>query len=107
MNVKHIEWFPLYLKSIKEGWTEDEYVWPSEIPSLLVKITAEDGTSGLGEASSQVWYLGETREQMASVLALYAQALHGRRVFHIAGAHAAMESVYSGGAPGCRAARPG
>lgn len=107
MNIKRLEWFPLSLKSIKEGWTDDEYVWPSEIPSLLVKITAEDGTYGIGEASSQVWYLGETREQMASVLALYAQAIKGRRVFDIAGAHAAMESVYSGGTPGCRAARAG
>ncbi|UCE53642.1 MAG: mandelate racemase/muconate lactonizing enzyme family protein [Desulfobacterales bacterium] len=107
MNIKSVEWHQLYPKSIKEGWTEDEYVWPSEFPALLIKITAEDGTYGVGEASTQVWYLGETREQLTSVLALYAQALSGRRVFDIAGAHATMESVYSGGMPGSRGARSG
>ena len=107
MNIKNLEWFPIYPKSFKEAWTEDEYVWPSEIPALLIKITAADGTYGVGEASTQVWYLGETREQLASVLALYAPALTGRRVFNISGAHAVMESVYSGGAPGGRAAQSG
>ena len=64
MKIKSLEWFPIHPKSIKEAWTEDEYVWPSEIPAMLVKITAENGTYGVGEASTQVWYLGETCEQL-------------------------------------------
>ena len=68
MKIARIEGFRLYPMAIKEAWVDDEYVWPSHPPSVLLKVTAEDGTYGVGEASSQQWYLGETVEQLLELV---------------------------------------
>lgn len=107
MKIAAVEGFRLYPKAVKEAWIEDEYVWPSRPPSFLVRVTAEDGTQGVGEVSSQVWYLGETPEQIAACLELYDQALRGRDPANFALAHHLMEAAYSGGMPGGRGARSG
>ena len=107
MKIAAIESFRLHPKIIKEAWQEDEYVWPSTLPSFLVKVTAEDGTYGVGEATSQVWYLGETAEQMESFLDLYHDALKGRDGENIALCHHLMEAAVGGGMPGGRGARSG
>ena len=39
-RIARIEAFRLKSKAIKEAWTEDEYGWPSNIPSLLIKGTS-------------------------------------------------------------------
>jgi L-alanine-DL-glutamate epimerase-like enolase superfamily enzyme len=102
-----VDWVPLTPRLVKEGYGDADSVWPGELPSLLVRVTAGDGTVGFGEATTQTWYLGETRTQMESVLALYAHALEGQPVDNIAGAHAAMLGCYAGAAPGGNAARAG
>lgn len=107
MKIAAVEGFRLYPKAVKEAWIEDEYVWPSRPPAFLVRVTAEDGTQGVGEVSSQVWYLGETPEQIAACLELYDQALRGRDPANFALAHHLMEAAYSGGMPGGRGARSG
>ncbi len=107
MKIASIEAVRLYPKAIKEAWADDEYVWPSRMPSFLVKVTAEDGTMGVGEAASQVWYLGETAEQIESCLSLYDQALRGQDPANFARAHQLMEAAYSGAMPGGRGARSG
>ena len=71
MKIAGIETFALHPKVVKEAWVDDEYVWPSALPSFLVKVTAEDGHYGVGEATSQIWYLGETPGQIESCVALY------------------------------------
>ena len=70
MKIARVEGFRLYPMAIKEAWVDDEYVWPSHPPSVLVKVTAEDGRYGVGEASSQQWYLGESAEQILAQIAL-------------------------------------
>ncbi len=107
MRIARIEAVPLYPKAIKEAWVEDKYVWPSRPPCVLVKVTAEDGTYGVGEAASQVWYLGETARQIEACLGLYDAALRGREAANFALAHHLMEAAYSGGMPGGRGARSG
>jgi len=107
MKIAAIEAVRLYPKAIKEAWVEDEYVWPSRLPCFLVKVTAEDGTSGVGEAASQVWYLGETAEQIESCVRLYDQVLRGHEADNFARAHQLMEAAYSGAMPGGRGARSG
>ncbi len=107
MKIARIEAIRLFPTAIKEAWTEDAYVWPSTIPCVLVKVSAEDGSYGLGEASSQVWYLGETAEQIESCIRLYHAALQGRDAGNFALAHHLMEAAYSGGMPGGRGARSG
>ena len=67
MKIAAVEAHKLYPKAIKEAWSEDEYVWPSEPPSFFVKVTDESGAYGIGEATSQQWYLGETADQIADV----------------------------------------
>lgn len=107
LAIAALDWVPLTPRLVKEGYGDADSVWPGELPSLLVRVTAADGTVGYGEATTQTWYLGETRTQMDSVLALYAQALDGLPADNIAGAHAAMLGCYAGAAPGGNAARAG
>src|SRR4029077_3135178 len=102
-----LEWFRLSPRVFKEAWTEDEYVWPSRLPSFLVEGTAEDGGYGIGEATSQVWYLGETAEHIEACLRAYAAALRGCDAENFALAHQAMEATVAGGMPGGRTARSG
>ena len=71
MKIEKIETFRLYPRAVKEAWVNDEYVWPSRFPSFLVKVTSESGEYGVGEASSQQWYLGETTDQIAECLRIY------------------------------------
>ena len=72
-NLEHIALRP---SAIKESW-DAESIWSPVVPSFLVRVIAEDGTVGVGEATSQVWYLGETAAQIASVLDLYRTRLIG------------------------------
>lgn len=107
MKIASVETFPVAPKSIKEAWDEDDFVWPSQLPCILVKVTAEDGTYGIGEAATQEWYLGETTAQMDACLKLYGQALRGADAANIAQCHRKMIAVYGGGMPGGRSARCG
>ncbi len=107
LTIAAVEAFRLRPKAVKEAWTEDDYVWPSELPSYLVKVTAEDGSYGIGEASSQVWYLGETAAQIESCLHLYGAALKGAKASNPARCHQLMVAAHGGGMPGGRTARSG
>ncbi len=105
MKIANISCTQLHPRVKKEAWVEDQYVWPSTLPSFIVKLTTEDGAYGIGEATSQVWYLGETAEQIASNIALYDKALRGQDPTNFALAHAIMEGTVGGGMPGGRCAR--
>ena len=106
-RIAAVEALRLYPKAIKEAWVDDEYVWPSRPPAFLVKVTAESGEHGVGECSSQQWYLGETAEQIAQCVRLYHDALLGADAENIARCHHLMEAAYGGGMPGGRGARSG
>jgi len=105
MKIAAIEPFALHPRVFKEAWVDDEFVWPSRMPSFLVKVTADNGVWGVGEITSQVWYLGETAEHLAACFCLYGSALKGLDAENLALAHRAMESVVAGGMPGSRGAR--
>ncbi|MGE0094870.1 MAG: mandelate racemase/muconate lactonizing enzyme family protein [Alphaproteobacteria bacterium] len=107
MKIAKVEGFRLYPKAIKEAWVEDEYVWPSHPPSVLMKVTAEDGTYGIGEASSQQWYLGETSDQILELAQIYDGALRRVDPGNFALCNHLMEAAYGGGMPGGRSARSG
>lgn len=105
MKIARIDAFRLYPRVIKEAWVEDEYVWPSRPPSFLVRVTAEDGQYGIGEITSQTWYLGETAEQIESNVVLFDGGLRGADPANFARAHHLMEAQVGGGMPGGRGAR--
>ena len=107
MKIASVEGFRLYPKAVKEAWVDDEFVWPSQPPAFFVKVTAEDGTYGVGESASQQWYLGETPDQMGELFGLYDGVLRGADAENIAHCHHLMRSVYGGGMPGGRGARSG
>ena len=107
MKIAKVEAFRLYPRAVKEAWVEDEYVWPSKLPSFIVKVTEESGDYGVGEASSQQWYLGETVEQIDECLRIYDQPLCGQDPRNFAHCHHLMEAAYGGGMPGGRTARSG
>jgi L-alanine-DL-glutamate epimerase-like enolase superfamily enzyme len=107
MKIAKVEAFRMYPKVIKEAWVDDEFVWPSQPPSFLIKVTAENGDYGVGEATSQTWYLGETAEHMEACVRLYDKALRGQDPRNFAWVHHLMEAQVSGGMPGGRGARSG
>lgn len=107
MRIASVEHFRISLKVTKENWADDAYVWPSHLPAYLVKVTAEGGDYGIGEASSQQWYLGETEQQIAECLRLYDHVLRGAQAENFAECHRLMVSAYGGGMPGGRTARSG
>lgn len=107
MKIAKVEAFQIFPKVIKEAWVDDEYVWPSQPPSFVIKATAENGEYGVGEATSQTWYLGETAPQIASCVELYDNALRGQDPRNFARIHKLMEAAVGGGMPGGRGARSG
>ncbi len=107
MKIAKVEALRMYPKVIKEAWLDDEYVWPSQPPSFVIKVTAENGDYGVGEATSQVWYLGETAEHIQACVALYDKALRGQDPRNFAHMHHLMEAQIGGGMPGGRGARSG
>ena len=107
MKIAAVEAFRLYPVAIKEAWVDDEYVWPSHPPAFLVRVTSEDGEHGVGEATSQQWYLGESAEQIEQCVRIYQDALRGADAENIAYCHHLMEAAFGGGMPGGRGARSG
>jgi len=107
MKIAKVEAFRIYPKVIKEAWVDDEYVWPSQPPSFVIKVTAENCDYGVGEATSQTWYLGETAAHIEACVGLYDRALRGQDPRNFAQAHRLMEAQVSGGMPGGRGARSG
>jgi L-alanine-DL-glutamate epimerase-like enolase superfamily enzyme len=105
-KIANIEYVELHPSAIKESW-DSESIWSPIIPSFIIRVTAEGGTVGVGEATSQVWYLGETAAQIASVLDLYKKRLVGTDPTNLAAANQLMQMSYSGGMPGGRSAQSG
>ena len=105
-KIARLEFLELHPTTFKESW-DQESIWSPDIPCFLVRLTAENGIEGFGEATSQSWYLGETSTQIAACLRLYEGHLKGVDAANIAAVTHAMEKAYSGGMPGGRAARSG
>jgi len=102
-KIADLDYVALRPSAIKESW-DAESIWSPVVPSFLVRVIAEDGTVGVGEATSQVWYLGETAAQIASVLDLYRSRLIGVDATNLAMANHLMQMSYSGGMPSGRSA---
>jgi L-alanine-DL-glutamate epimerase-like enolase superfamily enzyme len=107
MKIAKVEAFRIYPQVVKEAWVDDEYVWPSQLPSFVIKVTAQNGDYGIGEATSQTWYLGETAAHIQACVDLYDKALRGQDPLNFARLHHIMEAQVSGGMPGGRGARSG
>ncbi len=107
MRIEAIDWFRLEPKVVKESWSDETSVWPATPPCFIVRVATDTGLTGIGEATSQVWYYGETADQIRSCLALYAEVLKGADAENIALAQHKMTMAYSGGMPGGRSARAG
>ena len=105
-KIESVEFVRLYPITFKESWGKDS-IWPGSPPCFIVRITAENGIYGVGEISSQPWYLGETAEHLAASLKLYAERLKGTDPSNIRAVHRTMEMALSGGMPGGRGARAG
>ena len=104
VKITSIDLFPVWLQVKKEAWTKDEYVWPSQVPSVIVRVNTNEGLYGLGEATSQLWYFGETRSHLIESLRILERQLRGADPTNIAELHRQMELTIGGGAPGCRSA---
>lgn len=106
-KIASVETWRIPTISVKETWNSDTSPWPTVPINFLVKVTLETGSYGIGEISSQLWYLNETPEQIVSAIRLYDDALRGVDVTNLSVCHELMLKCYGGGAPGARSARSG
>jgi len=108
MKIKNIDKFPISLRSTKVGYRKEDKsssVWASGVPSIIIRVTTDEGISGLGEATTMTWYFNETQEGMMKLLQSYEEVLVGEDPFNVTGAHSRMDLVTGEDAPGCHSAR--
>ncbi len=108
MKIKNIDKFPISLRSTKVGYRKEDKsssVWASGVPSIIIRVTTDEGISGLGEATTMTWYFNETQEGMMKLLQSYQEVLAGEDPFNVTGAHYRMDLVTGEDAPGCHSAR--
>ncbi len=89
MHIKTIEPVAVSLPMLKPVIMAGEEVRRAD--NVLVRIAADNGLVGWGEAASAPVMTGETLESIVSAVHYLAPALHGREAADIAGALAAME----------------
>lgn len=104
MRIESVDKFSLMIPTQKGAWTEDEYVWPSKIPSVIIRMNTDKGVFGIGEGTSQLWYLGETLEHLIKLIELFEQKLIGEDPTNINRLHEIMNRTAAGGAPASRSA---
>jgi muconate cycloisomerase len=90
MAIRSIEPIAVSLPMIKPLIMAGETV--ARADNVLVRIEADDGLTGWGEAASAPTMTGETVTSMVAAINYLAPALIGRAVGDIAGARAAMEA---------------
>jgi len=108
MKIKSIDKFPINLHPRKVGYREEDKsssVWASGVCSIIIRVNTDEGTSGLGEATTITWYFNETQESMMKLLESYEQLLLGEDPFNIINAHRKMDLVTGEDTPGCHSAR--
>ncbi|MEA1965618.1 MAG: mandelate racemase/muconate lactonizing enzyme family protein [Candidatus Aerophobetes bacterium] len=111
MKIKNLDKFPVNLPLAKVGYREEDKsssVWASGVPSIIIRVNTDEGISGLGEATTMTWYLGETQEGIMKLLESYEQLLIGEDPLNIVNAHRVMDRIKGtgvAGSPGCRSAR--
>ncbi len=108
MKIEKIDKFPINLRPRKVGYRKNDKslsVWASGVPSIIVRVTTDEGISGLGEATTMTWYFNETQEGMMKLLESYEEVLVGEDPFNLARAHSRIDLVTGEDAPGCHSAR--
>ncbi|TPJ18894.1 hypothetical protein FJW04_06160 [Mesorhizobium sp. B2-7-3] len=106
-NIAEVKTWRIPTFSVKEEWRSEESPWPTVPINFLVRVTLENGIFGIGEISTQLWYLNETPEQVQSAIQLYNDCLRGADVTNVALCHEIMLKTYGGGSAGARGARSG
>ena len=53
-KIAAVEAFRLYPEVVKEAWVDDAYVWPSRLPSFLVKVTSSSSRGMFFETGPSV-----------------------------------------------------
>jgi L-alanine-DL-glutamate epimerase-like enolase superfamily enzyme len=89
VNITKIEPLAVRLPMIKPVMMAGEEVRAAD--NILVRIEADDGLVGWGEAASAPTMTGETIESMIAAVHYLTPALNGRAAVDIAGASAAMD----------------
>ena len=89
MQIKTIEPIAVSLPMLKPVIMAGEEVRRAD--NVLVRIEADNGTVGWGEAASAPVMTGETLESIVAAVHYLSTALHGRDAADIAGALAAMD----------------
>ena len=109
LKIARVETFPVSYKTVgRFKFFEDAMGRPTGRPTVVVKITADDGTQGWGQSVPTPKWSYETLETVQTTIERYlAPVLIGRDALDIDGAHAAMNRAiapsFSTGQPICKA----
>ncbi|MBZ9823569.1 mandelate racemase/muconate lactonizing enzyme family protein [Mesorhizobium sp. CA4] len=106
-NIAEVKIWRIPTFSVKEEWRAEDSPWPTVPINFLVRVTLENGIFGIGEISTQLWYLNETPEQIQSAIQLCDDCLRGADIANVALCHELMLKTYGGGSIGARGARSG
>ena len=109
LKIARVETFPVSYKTVgRFKFFEDAMGRPTGRPTVVVKITADDGTQGWGQSVPTPRWSYETLESVQTTIERHlAPVLIGRDALDIDGAHAAMNRAiapsFSTGQPICKA----
>jgi L-alanine-DL-glutamate epimerase-like enolase superfamily enzyme len=111
LEIKKIEAIPVTYHVKRKGWAETSKtgtrkydIWPSTMPTIIVKIFTANGLMGVGEAMTMHWYMGNTQSHNYEAVRLYGEKLKGEDPANLERIHRTMMSTLGRGAPGVRAA---
>ncbi len=111
LQIRRVEKIPVVYQASKEGWEDDgttKYeAWPEEIPAVIVKVHANDGLVGVGEAVTQHWYYGSTIADMYKALSMYEVVLKGEDPRNLERIEKRLEGTLARGVPRVQPARDG
>jgi L-alanine-DL-glutamate epimerase-like enolase superfamily enzyme len=107
MKIRRIELFPIRMKPVKPDWQSNQAAHVPGMATVIVRMTADSGLQGLGEAASGPAYFNQTLGTMLDWLRSYAKALDGADPLDIANAHRIMDRVSGEFPTGCQPARAG
>ncbi|HKM77174.1 MAG TPA: mandelate racemase/muconate lactonizing enzyme family protein [Candidatus Bathyarchaeia archaeon] len=111
MKIKTVERIPIIYHILKKGWGDEKEtrskkyeIWPSTMPSVLVKITTSDGLTGIGEAMAMDWYLGNSQAHNYTLIGRYAKQLENEDPVNLERIHKILIATSGRGHPTARSA---
>jgi len=105
MKIVGVDLFPLRLTAVKPGYQSRLRGGFPSCATVIVRVNTDEGTHGLGEATTGTAYFNQTPGALLEWLRAYSAALLGADPTDVIGAHRIIDAVSGEFPPGCQPAR--